>query len=253
MEGPVATTKQTLAWFLESSKRKGTVPIHDSFVQRGSGKRVRGGPLAAFVSARRERALDLYLLLLLRTAGEGHKIALGAGTWARAINIGSAATAANAISKQWAWLRSQKLVSRARKGNLAEITVLREDGSGRDYADGEAGGTWFHLPFAYWEKNWCGKLSLHEKAVLLIALSLLDDFYLPEAKGPAWYGLSPDTIGRGLRGLKARGLLTERVLQKAAPGSPLGYTRQHYYTLRAPFGPKGQTSGSAAGGVEIKP
>jgi hypothetical protein len=205
------------------------------------------------VSGGRERALDLYLLLLLRTAGEGNRIALSSGVWARAVSVGSAGTAANAISKQWAWLEEQKLIGRGRRGSLAEITVLREDGSGRRYAAGTAGGLWLHLPFAYWEDNWCGILTLPEKAVLLIALSLLDDFYLPQEKGPSWYGLSADTMGRGLRGLKDHGLLTERVLQKAAPGAPHGYTRQHYYTLRAPFGPQGKVSGSAKGGIEVTP
>ena len=253
MKAPVASTKETLSWFLETSKRRGTVPIHKVFVQRARGKRVRGGPLAKFVSAGRERALDLYLLLLLRTAGEGNKIALPSGVWARAVSVGSTDTAANAISKQWAWLEEQKLIERGRHGSLAEITVMREDGSGRPYAPGTAGGPYLRLPFAYWADNWCGILTLPEKAVLLIALSLLDDFYLPQEKGPSWYGLSADTVGRGLRGLKDDGLLTERVLQKAAPGAPLGYTQQHHYTLRGPFGPQGKVSGSAKGGVEVKP
>ena len=46
-------------------------------------------------------------------------------------------------------------------------------------------------------------------------------------------------------------LLSERVLQKKAPGAPHGFTRQHYYTLDIPFGPKGSISAAAKGGVLI--
>ena len=253
MTVPVATSKDTLEWFLETSKRRGSVPVHKVFVQRGTRTEPRPGPLASFVSAGRERALDLYLLLLLRTAGPPHSIALPSGVWARALSVGSAASSANAISKQWAWLEEQKLILRGRRGNRAEITVRREDGTGRPYAPGGAGGPYLRVPFAYWQDNWFGVLNLPEKAVLLIALSLLDDFYLPQEKGPAWYGLSPDTVGRGLRGLKEHDLLRERVLQKAAPGAPHGFTRQHHYTLQRPFGPRGKISGPAQDGVEVAP
>jgi hypothetical protein len=247
MKPPVASTKDTLAWFLETSKRQGYVPIHKVFVQHGRGKATHGGPLARFVSAGRERALDLYLLLLLRTAGEGKKIALPSGVWSRAINLGSSGTAANAVSKQWSWLAQQKLIERGRRGRLAEITVLHEDGSGDEYGTG----VYLRLPFAYWEDNWCGRLTIPEKATLLIALSLADDFYLPQEKAPSWYGISADSLGRGLRGLKKHGLLNERVLAKLAPGAPEGYTQDHHYTLCPPFGPVGKSSKSAVGGVEV--
>lgn len=86
--------------------------------------------------------------------------------------------------------------------------------------------------------------------MLLVALSLSDDFILPERRAREWYGLSPDSAGRGLRGLKDRGLIYERVMQKAAPASPNGYTRQHHYTLMPPFGPRGVKSKTAEG-VEV--
>jgi hypothetical protein len=251
MAAPVASSRETVQWLLTTSKRKGSVPVHKVFVQHKVGKLAQPGPLANFVTAGRERALDLYLLLLLRSAGHPHKVVLPAGVWARAVGLGSSATASGAISKQWAWLEEQQLISRNRRGSRAEITVRREDASGHDYLPGQQGGPWLRLPFAYWEENWFGKLDLPAKAVLVIGLSLLDDFYLPQEKGPEWYGLSPDSLGRGLRTLKSHGLLTERVLQKKAPGAPQGFTRQHYYTLRAPFGPKGKISGSAKGGEPV--
>jgi hypothetical protein len=238
----VASRNVKAAW--ERARPQGVRPAgHEQPAPAWAARAVR-------VGGTRARA-RLYLLVLLRTAGAPHSIALPSGVWARAVGLGSAATAANAISKQWAWLEEEKLISRGRRGSRAEITVLREDGTGRAYPAGKAGGPWLRLPFAYWERNWFGRLAVPEKAVLLIALSLLDDFYLPQEKGPAWYGLSADTVGRGLRGLKAKGVLKERVLQKAAPGAPHGYTQQHHYTLQPPFGPKGKISASAKSGVEV--
>jgi len=251
MSGPVASRQETIEWFLTTSKRKGKVPVHKVFVQR-PGALPGPGPLARFVTAGRERGLDLYLLLLLRSAGHPHKVALPAGTWARALGIATPDTASAALAKQWRWLADQRLIERGRRGSWAEVRVLREDGSGTDYPrPGHAGGTWLSLPFAYWEENWAGRLGLPAKALLLIALSLLDDFYLPEEKGPPWYGISPDTVGRGLRSLKAQGLLTERVLQRKAPGTAQGFTRQHHYTLQPPFGPLGKTSRAAKGGEVV--
>lgn len=250
MSGPVASRQETIEWFLTTSKRKGNVPVHKVFVQR-SGASPGPGPLARFVSAGRERALDLYLLLLLRSAGHPHKVALPAGTWARALGVATPDTASAALAKQWRWLADHRLIERGRRGSWAEVRVLHEDGSGEDYRKAQAGGPWLSVPFAYWHDNWIGRLGLPAKAMLLIALSLLDDYYLPEEKGPSWYGISPDTVGRGLRSLKEHGLLSERILQKKAPGTARGFTRQHYYTLQPPFGPHGKTSRAAKGGEVV--
>jgi len=185
------------------------------------------------------------MLALTVATGAPYNVAQPAGVWARALGIGSSKTAAASISKQWRWLEDHHLIRRAgRRGSFAEIVMLREDGSDGEYVAGMRGGLWVSIPLTYWTENWHGKLNLPAKAVLLIGLSLLDDFYLPQQKAPEWYGLSPDTVGRGVATLKQHGLLTERVLQKPAPNAPHGHTRQHYYTLQQPFGPKGKRSGS---------
>jgi hypothetical protein len=243
LSGPIATSDETLLWLLEKSKRQGAVPVHKVFVQQGRDRWVTPGPLSQFVRSGRERALDLYLLAITCATRKPYHVARAAGVWARALSIGSTKTAASSISKQWRWLEEQNLIRRTgRSGRYAELEILREDGSGAHFLPGERGGPWFNVPFAYWEENWYGRLDLPAKAVLLISLSLMDDFYLPQEKAPAWYGLSPDTAGRGLRTLKDYGLLTQRVLQKPATAAPTGFTRQHYYTLSPPFGPKGKRS-----------
>ena len=60
--------------------------------------------------------------------------------------------------------------------------------------------------------------------MLLIALSLSDDFRLPAEDVPDWYGISADTASRGLRGLIDHELLVMRKHFKTAPLSPVGYT-----------------------------
>lgn len=243
MENATATSQETLLWLLKKSKRQGTVPVHNCFLQTGKGRSVTPGPLAAFVSAGRQTALDLYLLGLLLASGKPYNVAQPSGVWSRILGVGTPETAASTISKQWKWLEEQKLIARAgRRGQYAEIVMLREDGSGDPYVPGLRGGNWFHVPFEYWTDHWFGKLSLPAKAVLLIGLSLLDDFVLPETKAPAWYGISPDTAGRGLRALREHGLLKVRRLQKPSEGAPRGFTVQHHYTLAPPFGPRGKRS-----------
>jgi hypothetical protein len=247
----VAGPEETLEWFLEQSGRRRTAPIHKGFVQRGKRGQAQAGPLAAFVRARRELALDLYLLCLLAATSEPYNVARSAATWTRALGLASAGSASTLISKQWRWLEDAKLIKRTGyQGPWREITLLAEDGSGAPYRPTLLGGTYLQLSFKYWTENWRGLLDLSEKTVLLIALSLGDDFILPHQRAPAWYGISPDTAARGLGGLKEKKLLYERILQKAAPDAPVGFTRQHHYTLMPPFGPKGVKS-AAARGVEI--
>jgi hypothetical protein len=195
------------------------------------------------VSSGRETGLDLYLLTLLAASAPPYTVAHPAGVWARLLGVASESTAASAISKQWKWLEEEQLVQRVgRRGRWTNIRILSEDGSGRPYRATLSGGRWFQVPFEYWTDNWFGKLNLPGKAVLLIALSLLDDFVLPEEKGPAWYGVSADSVGRGLRALQDHGLLTVRKLQKPAPSAPRGFTVERHYTLQKPFGPKGRRS-----------
>ena len=62
----------------------------------------------------------------------------------------------------------------------------------------------------------------------------------PQEKGPEWYGMSADTISRGITGLKEHNLLLVNKTFKLAPLSPVGYTEENRYTLAAPFGPVGR-------------
>ncbi len=249
-----ATQAETVTALLERSGRD-ALPLRRSFVQvrqRGGG----AGPLAAFVRERRGVALDLYLLGRAVASQEPFDVALPADVWVRALGLGASSSAASTISKSWTWLASENLIATGRRGRLREVRFLREDGSGRPYRhpgrDEEQRGDYFKLPYAYWEGNFPGRLGLPAKALLLIALSLGDDFWLPRERGARWYGLSRDTVSRGLATLLRLGLLDVRTHYKKAPLSALGVTEERRYTLRPPFGPGARVPGSGGGVVAAR-
>lgn len=235
---------ETIEALLERSGRE-EVPIRRTFVQRAT----RGGgagPLAHFVRNRRGRALDLYLLLHAVASAPPYDAAFPAAVWARALGLRSYSSSETLVSKSWTWLEGQRLVETRRRRRLREITLLYEDGSGRRYRHpGEQGaedrGHYFKLPHVYWRLNVHNRISLPAKATLLIALSLRDDFILPTDRGVSWYGLSRDTVRKGLRDLRLLGFLAMREVRKEAPLSAHGFTLERHYTLKAPFRQDGPT------------
>jgi len=96
-------------------------------------------------------------------------------------------------------------------------------------------GDYFKLPHAYWLDGYSAKLDLAGTAVLLIALSLAPEFMLPHEHAGRWYGLSRDTIRRGLRELQANELLSVKTTRRRAALSPTGTAEHRRYTLREPF------------------
>ncbi len=220
--------------------RRDAVPIRRAFVQArqpGGGP----GPLASFVTDRRRRALDLYLLLHAAASRPPWTVELSAVVWGRLLGL-TGRSAAVTVSRQWAWLEQSQLVTTARAGRRTRVTLLREDASGAPYrhpavGDGETppDGDYFMLPHAYWRAGMQDWVDTRSKAMLLIALSLGDNFIMPLASVHDWYGLSRDSARAGLRGLRGRGFLDVHERQKPAPLSPLGYTYERRYRLRPPF------------------
>jgi hypothetical protein len=192
------------------------------------------------VRNRRTRALDLYLLGHAVASAPPYDAAFPAAVWARALGLGDYGSAETAVSKNWTWIETQQLVTTRRRSRVREVTLLREDGSGEPYRHpGEEGaerrGHYFKLPYEYWEGNFPNRISLSAKAVLLIGLSLRDDFVLPTEKGARWYGLSRDTVRKGLRDLRLLGLLEMREQRKPAPLAAAGFTLERRYSMRPPF------------------
>ncbi|HVC04862.1 MAG TPA: hypothetical protein VND88_09315 [Candidatus Acidoferrales bacterium] len=181
------------------------------------------------------RGLDLYLLALTLATHEPFGVILPAGVWARGLGLRGTGRSA-AVSRTWKRLVDLSLITRSRRGRTAAITLLREDGSGEPYTQvGSRGDPYLQLPLAYFHDGWYKQMDLPTKAVLLIALSLRDDFYLPAEWVHRWYGLSADTTERGLTKLRSLGLVEREMHYKAAPLTDQGWTKEYTYSLRPPF------------------
>lgn len=216
--------------------RREFVPIRRSFLQA----RVAGGgagPLADFVSGRRERALDLYLLIHALASSPPWDIAPGWRAWAAALGMPETDASEVSVSKTLSWLEKRQLIRSERDRLLRRIYLLDENGSGMPYEHPARSSRpdYFKLPYAYWLEGWHRRLDLAATAVLLIALSLRSPFVLPLDHGARWYGISRDTVRRGLRALVEAEVLTFRSNVKRAPRSVTGATEERRYTLQEAF------------------
>lgn len=234
---PVATQAETIKELLDRSKRT-AVPIRKTFVQQGTGKVRQPGPLGRLLKHRDDRALDLYLLVHAAASGKPFDITLPAAVWVRAAGLKQSQSALSTVSKAFRRIEGAGLITRERVGSRSKLTLLDESGTGLPYArpSGKTD-TYLKLGHEYWTSDWFRRLGSPAKVMLLIALSLDDGFYLPLEKGPDWYGISSDTVGRGFGELIKHGLLTYEEKQKKAPLSPQGYTTERHYQLNPPFGP----------------
>lgn len=238
---PIASRASTIQAILRESNRPGKVPVRKGFVQGGDREHPTAGPLAAIVQRGREKTLEQYLLGLTWASHEPWDVRKDSRIWARAIGLPPDDSGRSAVSRNWSFLKRLNLVEVRRKNRLAEVTYLREDGSGRPYEhhpsqDRNPG--YLTLPFGYWADGYYEELSLAAKAMLLIARDLPDHFPLPSERAPDWYGISERTARRGFRELREKNLITVAKEYKEAPLAPEGYTAVNFYTLLPPFGPK---------------
>jgi hypothetical protein len=160
-----------------------------------------------------------------------------AWVWARALGMDDTPSSRVFISNTWTWLEEQHLLRSEHDRSLRRIYLLDDAATGKPY-DHSAETTafdYFKVPHRYWLDGWNQRLDLPGTAVLLIALSLPKTFTLPQEHGATWYGLSRDTIRRGLHELIENDLLDVRITFKRAPLSPTGATEQRRYSLREPF------------------
>lgn len=230
---PAATPQQTIN-ALADKARWAAVPYRRTFVQRGALNAPEPGPLAEFVLRHDSASFDIFNLSRLVASAEPYDVEISPKVFGRALGI-AAPTVSNAVKR----LSDRKLVRRL-PGRRLFVRVLREDGSGEAYSPPwQRSEAYFQVPIEYWiaPEEWHRCLTLPEKAMLFIALSLVDNFTLPYDRVPDWYGLSPSTAERGLLGLQRRHLLKARKQFKPAPLAPRGYTELLTYTLAKPFGP----------------
>ncbi len=161
--------------------------------------------------------------------------------WAAALGLPDTPSSRVSLSDSWSWLEHHRLLRSSRDGRLRRIWLLDDTGSGAPYAHGGEAthkADYFKLPHAFWLEGWNERLDLPAKSVLLIALSLRQAFSLPHTRGGEWYGISRDTIRRGVDQLRVHDLLTMRVAWRATLRSPTGATEERRYTLAGPFAPQ---------------
>lgn len=231
-----ASADETLTHLLNYERQgRSSTPLRRLFLQDTSGAG-QPAPLPDFISARRGLALDLLLLLHCVAGGSPWDVGLPAGAWARALDMPQTVSSETTISKNWTWLETRQLIRSDRHKRLRRVYLLREDGSGRDYRrpDGRQRG-FFHLPFSYFMGRWHKHLKLPGKVVLLIALSRDPEFILPAEHASGWYGISADTLQRGLDELRSANLLSVRTSLRKAPAARYGVTQDYHYRLKEPF------------------
>lgn len=229
-----ATSEDTLLDLLNRSRRR-NVPIRRSFLQL-PGPPKQPGPLAGFVEGRRPIALDLWLLLHAGAASRPWDVRQPAMSWARMLDMPQTLSSETTISRNWSWLEQRRLVCSERDHRVRKVFLLMEDGSGRAFkrSTGQQRG-FFKLPYAYFTQRWHKELKLAGKATLLICMAQAPTFTLPTEHAAGWYGISADTLQRGLDELRELELLKVWTRAKKAPRTRFGYTVENHYALQGPF------------------
>jgi hypothetical protein len=215
------------------------VPIRRTFLRSAGGQPV-AGPLHAFVVGRRSRALDLYMLVHAGASADPWDVRQPAMSWARMLGMPQTASSETSISRNFSWLETQRLVRSERAARLRRVYLLQDDGSGRPYTRPRPGQPefdrgYFNVPYEYFREGYLFELSLAAKATLLICLAQNPIFTLPTDRAATWYGVSADTLQRGLDELRTLGLLNVWSRMKKAPRARYGVTAVNHYRLLGPF------------------
>ncbi|MEU2971331.1 hypothetical protein [Nocardiopsis alba] len=243
----IATPLQTRTALLKRAVRNAT-PIRRAFVQAPKGTEESGsqeGPLADFVRRGDRRGLLTYLFALALTSSsndDGWTTTRDGLVWARALGM-TTTTNTNTAARAAAWkafgrLHDSGLLRRARgeKKSQIKVTLLHEDGSGREYTrPGKEEGRYFQLPHRFWTEKYFDDLDLPAIAMLLVLLTGRGKQKLPQEKMPAWYGWSADTAARGLKQLREIGLIEVDSFTRPEPLAPKGWTSVNEYRLDPAF------------------
>jgi hypothetical protein len=239
MKVPRATSQETIEALLNASRRN-HLPLSYRFLQlRNEHDKGVPGPIAHFVRAHNLRGLHQYLLVHAAASAGNFEVTRDSRIWARALGLAEEKESSRAaVSKGWAWLEQRKLIRRERRGRLTQITLLRDDGSGRAYVhpfDEEPRQSYIALPYSFWRDRWHEKLDLPSLVVLLIGMSLGRNFILPQSHVRQWYGVSPATLSKGIAGLRRYDLIAVSRTPEPAPLAPRGFRYVYRYTIRKPF------------------
>ncbi|WP_051772809.1 hypothetical protein [Saccharothrix sp. NRRL B-16314] len=244
-DAPEPTPAETRASLLKSTRR-GYVPLRKEFVQRrrGEGSEPRSSLLAQFVTNRRHRPLDAFLLLhALYPITRDEPLDLK--TWARLLSVGNPCTP-NLVGKSFSVLEEMGLVERAHEGRRIIVRPLKETGdrspwtrAGED--SGEGGPGFFVIPHAFWTGGLSERLTMPGKAMFLVLLHDTQSprtptFHVALERMAEWYGISERTAERGYRELDTAGVLTHHVQKIVDHRHPIGRRTVHHRALVPPFG-----------------
>jgi hypothetical protein len=178
------------------------VPIRDSLLQIRHTSGSEPGLLSEIVRGRHHHALDVYLLILAATASAPHRLHVHPDFWAALVQRPSQSprNAKLALYRSLDILESLELVRRETRLGMPAFQVLDESGTGDLYFHpATRHERYMTLPHTYWTTGLDRTLGLTGKAVLLLARSLRPTgFTLPLARSMAWYGISRDTLRRGM-------------------------------------------------------
>lgn len=165
-------------------------------------------------------------------SGPPYDGSLPAMVWARALGKTSP-SAESTISRNWSFMEQQKLIHSVHKERLRKVYLRVEDGSDAEYKRPTS--NYFELPFIYFLDGWNETLTFAGTVVLLIALDRPDVFELRKERAAEWYGISADTLQRGVDDLNTHGVLDVRSKRIAAPRIRQGWTMVNEYRLQGAF------------------
>ncbi|WP_217583748.1 helix-turn-helix domain-containing protein [Microbacterium sp. GbtcB4] len=238
-----ATSAETRAEMTRLAAR-GYTQLRHVLVQLPDAKKPRASTAARALSARKHRALLLYILLLTCWPWlKKRTYPLEADVWVRALESKTGHTwSTSTLSRAWADLVEMGLVTKEREGRLVRVTPRREDGAA-EYA--EPGGrtdrwnTYFVLPDEFWNEEWFAKLSMPALVMFLVIAKETnnkDEVWLNYDRADEWYGIKAKSAQNGLTELVALGLAHRRTERIKAKLSPTGETVRMWYSLTGVFG-----------------
>jgi DNA-binding HxlR family transcriptional regulator len=223
---------------------RGYMKIRHVLIQLPRDQPVRVSTVGRLLTARKHRALVVYLMLLMCWPWlKDQRKPLEATVWVRALTTSNGLTwSPSTLSRAWNDLAAAGLITREREGRNLRITPRREDAGG-DYeipaGARDRWNTYFTLPDTFWLDETFAKLSFPGLAMLLIIAgetSGKPELALPYEWAKQWYGLSAKSVQNGIKDLDAHGLIHKREERIPAPLSPTGFTTRIHYSLTGDYG-----------------
>ncbi|MDX6453832.1 MAG: hypothetical protein QOH16_3881 [Gaiellaceae bacterium] len=224
--------ERNLAELLRGSHHE-DLPIREAYLQT-RGTPPFPGPFSEIVRKRHHHALDAHLLMLAAAAEPPHQLHVNPDFWAVLLRRPSQSLRNSrlALYRSIDTLGDLGLLTQESKLGAPRLQLLGENGSGERYLHPtKTGDRYFTLPHEYWTLGLDRKLELPGKAVLLLARSLKRYFTLPLANAMNWYGISSDTLRRGMDELVQARIVRYQKANVPTLKAPRGTTVRRTYTL----------------------